>query len=129
MLSQGPGRASRDSKMCSPSERVKHVVELRPEICSLDIVTMNRKRHVFLNHPEHLKYMSASIQSAGVKPELEVFDTGPCRTLLVLALRPQIELKRTCILGVPGDLKRHDAFGSLLLYQASKSRGAVQQRV
>ena len=71
-----PRKASRDSKMCSPSERVKHVVELRPEICSLDIVTMNRKHHVFLNHPEHLEYMSAAIQSAGVKPELEVFDTG-----------------------------------------------------
>ena len=71
-----PRQASRDSKMCSPSERVKHVVELRPEICSLDIVTMNRKHHVFLNHPEHLEYMSAAIQSAGVKPELEVFDTG-----------------------------------------------------
>ena len=71
-----PGKASSDSKMCSPSKRIKHVVELRPEICSLDIVTMNRKHHVFLNHPEHLKYMSAAIQSAGVKPELEVFDTG-----------------------------------------------------
>ena len=71
-----PGKASSDSIMCSPSERVKHVVELCPEICSLDIVTMNRKSHVFLNHPEHLKYMSAAIQSAGVKPELEVFDTG-----------------------------------------------------
>ena len=71
-----PRKASRDSKMCSPSKRIKHVVELRPEICSLDIVTMNRKHHVFLNHPEHLKYMSAAIQSAGVKPELEVFDTG-----------------------------------------------------
>ena len=70
------GKASLDSKMCSPSERVKHVVELRPEICSLDVVTMNRKRHVFLNHPEHLRYMSSAIQSAGVKPELEVFDTG-----------------------------------------------------
>ena len=71
-----PGKASRDSKMCSPKERVKHVVELRPEICSLDIVTMNRKRHVFLNHPEHLRCMSAATQSAGVKPELEIFDTG-----------------------------------------------------
>ena len=71
-----PRKASSDSNMCSPSERVKHVVELLPEICSFDIVTMNRKHHVFLNHPEHLKYMSAAIQSAGVKPELEVFDTG-----------------------------------------------------
>ena len=71
-----PSKASSDSKMCSPSDRIKHVLELRPEICSLDIVTMNRKRHVFLNHPDHLKYMSAEIQAAGVKPELEVFDTG-----------------------------------------------------
>ena len=71
-----PKKASRDSKMCTPSERVKHVIELRPEICSLDIVTMNRQHHVFLNHPKHLKRMSAAIQAAGVKPELEVFDTG-----------------------------------------------------
>jgi uncharacterized protein (DUF849 family) len=71
-----PGLASDDSKMCTPSERVRHVLELRPEICSLDIVTMNRKSHVFLNHPEHLKYMSGAIRAAGVKPELEVFDTG-----------------------------------------------------
>ena len=41
-----PRKASRDSKMCSPAKRIKHVVELRPEICSLDIVTMNRKHHV-----------------------------------------------------------------------------------
>jgi len=70
------GIASKDSQMCLPAERVKHVIELRPEICSLDVVTMNRRRHVFLNHPDHLKEMSAAIQTAGVKPELEVFDTG-----------------------------------------------------
>ena len=71
-----PGKASLDSKMCSPTERVKHVIKLRPEICSFDIATMNRKSHVFLNHPDHLKSLAAAIQSAGVKPELEVFDTG-----------------------------------------------------
>ena len=71
-----PSKASSDSKMCAPEERVKHVIELRPEICSLDIVTMNRKHHVFLNHPEHIKCMSVNIRAAGIKPELEVFDTG-----------------------------------------------------
>ena len=71
-----PSKASSDTKICTPSERVTHVIELRPEICSLDIVTMNRKHHVFLNHPEHIKSMSVAIQAAGVKPELEVFDTG-----------------------------------------------------
>jgi uncharacterized protein (DUF849 family) len=68
--------ASNDSQMCMPLERVKHVIELRPDICSLDVVTMNRRRHVFLNHPELLREMVAAIQTAGVKPELEVFDTG-----------------------------------------------------
>lgn len=70
------GIASNDSQMCMPLERVKHVIELHPDICSLDVVTMNRRHHVFLNHPEHLKEMSAAIQTAGIKPELEVFDTG-----------------------------------------------------
>ena len=54
------GIASNDSQMCMPLERVKHVIELRPDICSLDVVTMNRRRHVFLNHPEHLREMVSS---------------------------------------------------------------------
>ena len=62
--------------MCSPSERVKHVVELYLRNLFVRHCDNELKNHVFLNHPEHLKYMSAAIQSAGVKPELEVFDTG-----------------------------------------------------
>ncbi len=71
-----PGKASANSQMCSPEKRVEHVLELKPDICSLDVATMNRKNHVFLNSPEHLNVMADYIRKANVKPEIEVFDTG-----------------------------------------------------
>ncbi|MEK9724725.1 MAG: 3-keto-5-aminohexanoate cleavage protein, partial [Rhodospirillaceae bacterium] len=58
-----------------PTERVQHVEELRPPICSLDVATMNFNQRVFMNTPSHLKIMAERIRAAGVKPELEVFDT------------------------------------------------------
>ena len=64
----------------APKLRVKHVVELQPEICSLDIATMNsggvRDDTVMLNTPAHLRIMAEAIREAGVKPELELFDVG-----------------------------------------------------
>jgi len=57
-------------------ERVKHVIELRPEICSLDMGSMNMGGHVFVNTPPVLEAMAVAIRDAGVIPELEVFETG-----------------------------------------------------
>jgi uncharacterized protein (DUF849 family) len=74
--SADPGKASANSQMCSPEKRVEHILELKPDICSLDVATMNRKSHVFLNSPEHLNVMANYIRKANVKPEIEVFDTG-----------------------------------------------------
>jgi uncharacterized protein (DUF849 family) len=74
--SADPGKASANSQMCSPEKRVEHVLELKPDICSLDVATMNRKNHVFLNSPEHLNVMADYIRKANVKPEIEVFDIG-----------------------------------------------------
>ena len=74
--SADPGKASANSQMCSPEKRVEHILELNPDICSLDVATMNRKNHVFLNSPEHLNVMADYIRKANVKPEIEVFDTG-----------------------------------------------------
>lgn len=71
-----PGRASDDSTMETPERRVVHIEEMSPEICSLDVATMNFNQHVFLNHPTHLAIMAERARKAGAKPELEVFDTG-----------------------------------------------------
>jgi uncharacterized protein (DUF849 family) len=70
-LKGGPGTTMR-----SPAERVRHVLELKPEICSLDMGSLNMGQYVFINTPSHLEAMAAAIREAGVLPELEVFETG-----------------------------------------------------
>ncbi len=52
------------------------MVELRPDICSLDMGSLNMGDRVFINTPKHLQAMAIAIQDAGVMPELEVFETG-----------------------------------------------------
>lgn len=74
-----PSEAGKGTNLATPAERVQHVEELRPEICSLDMGTMNFGPHVFMNTPAHLAAMAKAIQAAGVKPELEVFDSGHVR--------------------------------------------------
>ncbi len=63
----------------APETRVAHVEELRPDICSLDIGTMNFGSTVFVNTGTHVERMARKIRAAGVKPELEVFDLGHLR--------------------------------------------------
>ena len=60
-------------------ERLAHVEELRPEICTLDCGSMNFAAggdYVMVNTPELLRAMARQVQALGVRPELEVFDTG-----------------------------------------------------
>ena len=68
--------------MAGAAERLAHVEELRPEICTLDCGSMNFAAggdYVMVNTPAMLRAMAARIQAAGVRPELEVFDTGHLR--------------------------------------------------
>ena len=60
----------------SPEQRVQHVLEIKPDICSLDMGSLNMGDRVFVNTPAHLQNMALSIKDAGVMPELEVFETG-----------------------------------------------------
>jgi len=62
--------------LSSPEERLRHVVELKPEICSLDIGTMSIGDFVRVGTPHQMRTMARIIREAGVKPELDVFDTG-----------------------------------------------------
>lgn len=71
-----PSKASAESVLKSPEERVRHVVELKPDICSLDMGSLNMGDRVFVNTPSHLQKMAEAIKNAGVMPELEVFETG-----------------------------------------------------
>jgi uncharacterized protein (DUF849 family) len=70
-MKPGPGTTLR-----TPRQRVQHVLDLRPEICSLDMGSMNMGPNVFVNTPPILEAMASDIRKAGVMPELEVFETG-----------------------------------------------------
>ena len=72
----GPG-----TDMVGPEERLAHVVECKPDICSLDCGTMifGNGNDLYLNTPVYLRRMAAITQELGVKPELEVFDLGQVR--------------------------------------------------
>jgi len=74
-----PRTPAAGTTLTTPQERVAHVEELRPEICSLDMGSMNFGQHVFVNTPKHLQVMARAAKNAGVKPELEVFEAGHIR--------------------------------------------------
>jgi uncharacterized protein (DUF849 family) len=60
----------------SVAQRVQHVIALKPEICSLDMGSMNMGNTVFVNSVGYLEGMASAIRDAGVVPELEVFESG-----------------------------------------------------
>jgi len=60
----------------TPEKRTEHVVRLKPELCSLDVGSMNFGPRVFANALPHIEDMANRIKAAGVRPELEVFDMG-----------------------------------------------------
>ncbi|WP_368344236.1 3-keto-5-aminohexanoate cleavage protein [Pelagovum sp. HNIBRBA483] len=64
--------------MASAEERVAHVAECLPEICTLDCGTMNfaEADYVMTNTPGMLQAMGKMMTDLGVKPEIEAFDTG-----------------------------------------------------
>ena len=72
----GPG-----TDMIGPEERLAHVKEIHPEICSLDCGTMNfgNGNEIYISPPGYLREMASMIQEWGVKPELEVFELGQIR--------------------------------------------------
>src|SRR6266576_865910 len=65
--------------LAGATERLAHVEELLPEICTLDCGSMNFAAggdYVLVNTPGILRAMARRVQQLGVRPELEVFDTG-----------------------------------------------------
>lgn len=100
---ENPAIGGAGSNMLTPAARVRHIQELCPEICSLDIATMNFGEFAFVNTPAHIRAMALAIAEAGVLPELEVFDVGHLRLTLHLLETGAIKLPvffQVC-LGIP----------------------------
>ncbi len=64
------------SRLRSPEDRISHVLKLRPELCSLDVGTLNFGDNIFANPISYVEVMAEEMHKAKVKPELEVFDVG-----------------------------------------------------
>jgi uncharacterized protein (DUF849 family) len=91
------------SGLKSPEERIEHVLKLKPELCSLDMGTLNFGSRVFVNLVVIVEKMAAMLGEAGVKPELEVFDIGHIRMAKHLIHQGLVErppLFQLC-LGIP----------------------------
>jgi len=94
----GPG-----TTWSSPEKRTEHVVKLKPELCSIDVGSMNFGPRVFANALPHIQDMANRIKEAGVKPELEVFDFGHieiAKSLLEKGLVKNPPVFQLC-LGIP----------------------------
>jgi uncharacterized protein (DUF849 family) len=114
--------------MAGASERLAHVEELLPEICTLDCGTMNFAAggdYIMANTPGMLRAMARRVKELGVRPELEVFDTGHLvmvHELIEEGLIDQPALIQLCMgipYGAPADL------GTLLAMVARLPAGAV----
>jgi len=120
-----PRRASTDSNITTPEERVGHVLELKPDLCSLDVVSMNLDTSAFINVPQHLERMVNLITAAGVKAELEVFDHGHLRLAADMVRRGLVKappLFQMCLgvnWGAPADTE------TMLLMRNQLPAGAV----
>jgi uncharacterized protein (DUF849 family) len=64
--------------LVSGLERLAHVEELRPEICTIDCGSLNfgEGSQVYISTPDMLREGAERIKELGVKPEMEIFDTG-----------------------------------------------------
>jgi uncharacterized protein (DUF849 family) len=69
----GPG-----TTLMLPEKRVEHVELLKPDICTLDLNTMNSGGEVVINTPRNVRKMAERIKAVGVLPEIELFDSGDC---------------------------------------------------
>ena len=59
------------------AKRVQHILELKPDICSLDLNTMNRgPQNITVNTIAIAREMAKAVQTVGTLPELEIFDSG-----------------------------------------------------
>ncbi|TSB47472.1 3-keto-5-aminohexanoate cleavage protein [Alkalicoccobacillus porphyridii] len=76
---ENPYQAGAGSDIQTPSERHEPVGALLPEICTLDCGSLNFGDQIYLGPANWLREHAKLIQESGVKPELEVFDTGQIR--------------------------------------------------
>lgn len=108
--------------LVSGLERLAHVEELRPEVCTIDCGSLNfgEGSLVYVSTPDMLRQGAARIRELGVKPEMEIFDTGNLwfANLMVeeglIAPPPLYQLCMGIPYGAPADVGLLEAMVKLL---------------
>jgi uncharacterized protein (DUF849 family) len=105
----GVDRLGEATTLRSPRERVRHALELRPEIGTLDCGVMGAGESIFVARMSDLREMAGLFRDAGIKPEIECFDFGHienARSLIVeglIAPPPFIQICLGAGYGAPAD--------------------------
>ena len=100
---ENPSRGRAGTDMANAAERVAHVEELLPEICTLDCGSLNFGDGLFMATADLLRDMAARIQAVGVRPEIECFELGHiwlAKDLIKRGLIDEPALFQLC-LGIP----------------------------
>ena len=73
---EDPARGGPGTTLISPERRMRHIQDMRPDICTLDVGTFNFGEQCFMGFPPHMRVMAGIAQEIGVKPEIECFEPG-----------------------------------------------------
>jgi len=73
---EDPAVAGPGTLMFTAERRLEHILDLKPDMCTLDICTMNLWGGVAINLDPMITRMGHMIQDAGVMPEIECFEAG-----------------------------------------------------
>jgi uncharacterized protein (DUF849 family) len=94
----GPG-----TTLMNPEKRAAHIAILKPEIATLDLNTMNSGKQVVINTPGNARRMAKVINDAGVKPEIELFDSGDIAMMMDMVKDGTLKgpLLTSFVMGVP----------------------------
>ena len=97
-----PKVAGEGTTLMVPEKRVEHIAVLRPDICTLDLNTMNSGSEVVINTPANVRRMAKVIAEVGVKTEIELFDSGDIALMRDLLADRTLQAPPLCsfVLGV-----------------------------
>jgi uncharacterized protein (DUF849 family) len=113
------------SNLRTPVERSRHIAELKPDVCSLDMGSLNFGKGALINVPQQIEAIAAVIKEAGVKPELEVFDAGHIALAKDMIKRGLIDPNPLwqVVLGVPWGAPANSA--TMMYMQGQLPEGAL----
>jgi uncharacterized protein (DUF849 family) len=119
---EAPTQPGPNTDLVGAHERLAHVEQIRPEICTLDCGTLNfgDGDMTYVSTPQMLRTGAQRIAELGVKPEMEVFDTGHvwmANQLVAEGLVQQPPLYQLCLgipYGAPADPRVVAAMASML---------------